>query len=179
MVINAVTFLTTQRILRAQNKWDHLECSICGACKRNGMAIPAKQTAVRSILDLWWSCSSSCPRCFISSNDLHNCGFLECSSTKVLTACVRSYPTLCDPMSCSPPGSPVHRILQARKLEWAATPFSREGAYGEQLDSGHEHVRYFVTLQNPWAPDSLHIVVCVSISLSGIRRCLQRLQHLV
>ena len=33
--------------------------------------------------------------------------------------------TLCDPMDCSPPGSPVHRILQARTLEWVAIPFSR------------------------------------------------------
>ena len=32
--------------------------------------------------------------------------------------------TLCDPMDCSPPGSPVHRILQARTLEWVAIPFS-------------------------------------------------------
>ena len=26
--------------------------------------------------------------------------------------------TLCDPMDCSPPGSSVHGILQARILEW-------------------------------------------------------------
>ena len=33
--------------------------------------------------------------------------------------------TLCDPMDCSPPGSSVHGILQARILEWAAISFSR------------------------------------------------------
>ena len=33
--------------------------------------------------------------------------------------------TLCDPMDCSPPGSSVHGILQARILEWTAIPFSR------------------------------------------------------
>ena len=33
--------------------------------------------------------------------------------------------TLCDPMDCSPPGSSVHGILQARMLEWAAIPCSR------------------------------------------------------
>ena len=33
--------------------------------------------------------------------------------------------TLCDPMDCSPPGSSVHGILQARTLEWVAVPFSR------------------------------------------------------
>ena len=35
-----------------------------------------------------------------------------------------SCPTLCDPMDCSPPGSSVHGILQARILEWVTTPFS-------------------------------------------------------
>ena len=33
--------------------------------------------------------------------------------------------TLCDPMNCSLPGSSVHGTLQARILEWEATPFSR------------------------------------------------------
>ena len=31
----------------------------------------------------------------------------------------------CDPMDCSLPGSSVHRILQARILEWVAISFSR------------------------------------------------------
>ena len=34
-------------------------------------------------------------------------------------------PTLGDHMDCSPPGSSVHGILQARILEWEAIPFSR------------------------------------------------------
>ena len=32
--------------------------------------------------------------------------------------------TLCDPMDCSPQGSPVHGISQVRILEWVAIPFS-------------------------------------------------------
>ena len=32
--------------------------------------------------------------------------------------------TLCNPMDCSWPGSPVHGVLQARMLEWVAIPFS-------------------------------------------------------
>ena len=35
-----------------------------------------------------------------------------------------SCPTLCNSMDCSPPGSSVHGILQARELEWVAIPFS-------------------------------------------------------
>ena len=36
----------------------------------------------------------------------------------------QSCPTLCDPMDCSPPGSSVHGIFQARVLEWGAIAFS-------------------------------------------------------
>ena len=35
----------------------------------------------------------------------------------------KSCPTLCDPMACSPPGSSVHGISQARILKWIAIFF--------------------------------------------------------
>ena len=38
----------------------------------------------------------------------------------------QSCPTLCDPTDCSPPGSSVHGILQARILEWVAISFFRD-----------------------------------------------------
>ena len=38
---------------------------------------------------------------------------------------IQSCPTLCDPMDCSPPGSSIHGIFQARILEWVAISFSR------------------------------------------------------
>ena len=48
--------------------------------------------------------------------------------------------TLCDPMEGSPPGSSVHGILQARILEWVATPFSR-GFSPQGLNPGLPHCR--------------------------------------
>ena len=42
---------------------------------------------------------------------------------KVLGA--QSCSRLCDPMDCSPAGSSVHGVLQARILEWVASSFSR------------------------------------------------------
>ena len=39
--------------------------------------------------------------------------------------------TLRHPLDCSPPGSSVHGILQARILEWVAIPFSRDLPYPE------------------------------------------------
>ena len=40
-------------------------------------------------------------------------------------ACTQSRPAVCDPVDCSPPGSSVHGILQARILEGVAISFSR------------------------------------------------------
>ena len=37
--------------------------------------------------------------------------------------------TVCDPMDCILPGSSVHRILQARILEWVAISFSRGSSW--------------------------------------------------
>ena len=36
----------------------------------------------------------------------------------------QSCPTPSDPMDCSPPGSAIHGIFQARVLEWGAIAFS-------------------------------------------------------
>ena len=44
--------------------------------------------------------------------------------------------TLCDPMDCSPPGSSVHGILQARIWEWVAVPSSR-GIFLTQASNLH------------------------------------------
>ena len=44
---------------------------------------------------------------------------------KVKVLAAQSCPTLCDPMDCSPPGSSVHGILQARILD--GLPFPSPG----------------------------------------------------
>ena len=44
---------------------------------------------------------------------------------KSLQSCL----TLWDLMDCSPPGSSVHGILQARILEWVAIPSSRGSSH--------------------------------------------------
>ena len=51
---------------------------------------------------------------------------LETSHTLHYVLSRLSYLTLCNPMDCSLPGSPVHGILQARILEWVVMPFSRD-----------------------------------------------------
>ena len=44
---------------------------------------------------------------------------------KVKVLAAQSCLTLFDPMDCSLPGSSVHGILQARRVEWVTIPFSR------------------------------------------------------
>ena len=59
---------------------------------------------------------------------------------------LQSYPTLCDSIDGSPPGSPVPGILQARTLEWVAISFSNAWKWkvkGKSLS----RVRLLVT---PW-----------------------------
>ena len=42
---------------------------------------------------------------------------------------LQSYPTLCDPMDCSLPGTSDHGILQARILEWVDMLSSRGSSW--------------------------------------------------
>ena len=55
-------------------------------------------------------------------SDCHICSLFSATAASLL----QSWPTLCDPMDCSPPGSSVHGILQARTLEWVVMPSSRD-----------------------------------------------------
>ena len=50
------------------------------------------------------------------------------SNSACVCLCAQSCPTLCDPVDCSPQGSSVHGILQARILEWVAISFSRRSS---------------------------------------------------
>ena len=68
-------------------------------------------------------------------------------------------PTLCNPVDCSPPGSPVHGILQARVLEWVAISFSR----GSSRSRDRTWVsciegRFFTNWATREAPDKEHLI---------------------
>ena len=53
------------------------------------------------------------------------CHFLlQCMKVNSESEVAQSCPTLSDPTDCSPPGSSVHGIFQARVLEWGAIAFS-------------------------------------------------------
>ena len=49
---------------------------------------------------------------------------LQCMKVKSENEVAQSCPTLSYPVDCSPPGSSIHGIFQARVLEWVAIAFS-------------------------------------------------------
>ena len=54
--------------------------------------------------------------------------------------------TLCDPVDCSPPGSSLHGILQARILEWVAFP-----SPGDLRDPGIERGSLILQADSLWS----------------------------
>ena len=76
------------------------------------------------------------------------CHFLlQCKKVKSESEVAQSCPTLRDPVDCSPPGSSVHGIFQARVLEWGAIASSDfRGMYiikGKQIS-----IIFFQSLEN-------------------------------
>ena len=60
----------------------------------------------------------------------------------------QSCPTLCDPVDCSPPGSSIHGIFQARLREWVA--ISAGGLCGSQEAGGENEGEVRQTDNRPW-----------------------------
>ena len=59
---------------------------------------------------------------------------LQCMKLKSESEVSQSCPTLSGPMDCSPPGSSIHGILQARILEWVVISFSIKHTKSIQRD---------------------------------------------
>ena len=66
-------------------------------------------------------------RCFWFSTFTHSTG-RNVLDHQCVSVRVQSCPTLCGPVDCSPPGSSVRGIFQARILEWVAIPYSRRSS---------------------------------------------------
>ena len=76
-------------------------------------------------------CSHSVNVTFISHKG-KSCNYpmlLNVYACSVIQSCL----TLWDPLDCSPPGSSVHGIFQARNLKWVAISLSRGSSQTEDL----------------------------------------------
>ena len=83
----------------------------CSAFFMVQLSNPYMTTGRTIALTIWTFVSKVMSRLF---------NMLSESESEVTQSC----PTLCDPVDCSPPGSSIHGILQARILEWLAISFS-------------------------------------------------------
>ena len=67
---------------------------------------------------------------------------------------IKSCPTLCNPMDCSPPDSSVHEISQARILEWVTTSYSRDSSRTRDQTHiscvGRRILYHWATKETPW-----------------------------
>ena len=64
----------------------------------------------------------------------------------------KSCPSLCNPVDCSPPGSSVRGISQARTLEWVAISFSRGSSQLRDLNLRLLHWQDCFTAESPGTP---------------------------
>ena len=75
---------------------------------------------------------------------------------KMLVA--QSCSTLCDSVDCSPPGSSVHGIFQARVLEWVAISFSRGSSWPRDGTRVFCRAGKFFTLNHQRSPEILFML---------------------
>ena len=85
--------------------------------------------------------------------------FTLAASNQNMHVCLiaQSCPTLCDPKDCSPPGSSVHGILQARILEWVAIYSPRESSQPRDQTCISCITGRFFTTELQWKPHSGNI----------------------
>ena len=69
-----------------------------------------------------YTCVCVCMQGWVSL--LSTWGYRNTVNLLCVCSVTQSCPTLCNPMDCSPPGSSVRGIFQARILEWVAVSFS-------------------------------------------------------
>ena len=83
------------------------------------------------------------------------------SESEVAQSCL----TLCSPMDCSPPGSSVHGIFQARILEWVAISLSGGSSWPrDRTQVSHIAGRCFSLWATREACSSRHILMLLSSS---------------
>ena len=106
----------------------------------------------------WWFSTCANPNC-TTVNNLTDPSFCTCTCVVVVLVAPLCL-TLCNPMDCSPPGSSVHAILQARILEWVAMHSSRESSWPrDQIQVPCIAGRFFTIWATSWIHHFAHVRV--------------------
>ena len=123
-----------------QMSYSRLQTKEEGAFKWKGDIWPKNEFA-----PFWWSSfEDQCWDALLSTSWVCKCVSVCVYVSHTVVLIALSCPTFCNPMDCSLPGSFVHGILQARKLEWVALPFSRGSSHSrDQTQVSHTVNRFF------------------------------------
>ena len=103
----------------------------------------------------WQPTRLSCPWDSPGKNTGVGCYFLlQRMKVKSENDVAQSCPTLSDPMDCSPPGSSINGIFQARVLEWGAIAFSEQHPWEVQFFQScwAVNLRQRCSLRSPSSP---------------------------
>ena len=109
--------------MRAGKRW--WEAAVL--CNRASQtSVPPAEGPESQVCSIWWNCGQ------VSAKKSYSGEYLsaqisirtEISISEMKVLVTKSCLTLCDHVDCSPPGSSVHGILQAKILEWVAMPSS-------------------------------------------------------
>ena len=108
---------------------DSMDCSLPGSAVHGilqarvleRVAMPSSRGSSQLRDQRHISYSSCIAGRFFTAEPVENPQLSTAAAAKSLQSCL----THSDPMDCSPPGSSIHGILQARVLEWGAIAFSK------------------------------------------------------
>ena len=115
-MFQCLTLKSSHPYLLPQSPKVFLYIYVCFAVLHIGSSLLSLDIPYICIYILYWYFSF-----WLTSLGIIGSSFIHFISVLVGQSC----PTLCDPMYCSPPGSSVYGIFQARILEWVAISFSR------------------------------------------------------
>ena len=111
------------------NKWNYKHLKKKKTTKNKFYTIPSDYSALLEFFPVHHEDKKELSREMEWSQKKHKSScehfFPSESESEVAQLC----PTLCYPVDCSPPGSSIHRILQARILERVAISFSRGSSW--------------------------------------------------
>ena len=99
-----------------------------------------------------------------------------------LFVCVQSCPTLCEPMDCSPPGSSVNGVFQARIVVWFIISFSRGSSQTRnwsnlcllhwQADSLPLHQKFFMSQETFYVLSPMKMPPSLKFTLFVLLDCI-------
>ena len=111
------------------NKWNYKHLKKKKTTKNKFYTIPSDYSALLEFFPVHHEDKKELSREMEWSQKKHKSSCENFFSSESESEVAQLCPTLCYPVDCSPPGSSIHRILQARILERVAISFSKRSSW--------------------------------------------------